>query len=158
MCAALLGGAAVALAAAALGLFPVAADVVPSALEARVLGAALRASVARRARATDEPALATGATAGDLAAGAEIYDGACARCHGRIDGRPSAYGAALYPPAPPLPGHRSRLTEAELAVVVRHGIRMTGMPAWGGMLADRDIARVVAVVARFGTAPAGASP
>jgi mono/diheme cytochrome c family protein len=120
-----------------------------------VLGTALGAAIGRRA--AEEQPLAAAATAEDLAAGAEIYDGACARCHGRTDGRPSAYGAALYPPAPPLPGHRTRFTEAELAVVVRHGIRMTGMPAWGGMLSDRDIARVVAVVARFGTADAGAS-
>jgi len=144
-----------ALAAAALGLLPVAADVAPSALETRVLGTALVAAITRRA--AEEHPLPAGATAEDLAAGAEIYEGACARCHGRIDGQPSAYGTALYPPAPPLPGHHPRFSEAELAVVVRHGIRMTGMPAWGGMLSDRDIARVAAVVARFGTTPAGAS-
>jgi mono/diheme cytochrome c family protein len=88
-------------------------------------------------------------TAADLAAGAEVYDGACARCHGKIGGGRSALGAAFHPPAPQLPGHRTAFTEAELVYLITHGIRMSGMPAWGGLLSERDIARVAAVVARF---------
>jgi len=126
---------------------PVHADVAPPTWEARLLPLALRASVARRA-AAGKPA-GDPPTADDLAAGAEIYDGSCARCHGKIGGGARAYGAAFYPPAPLLPGDRTSFTESELRELVTHGIRMTGMPAWGGMLSERDIARVVAVVARF---------
>ena len=143
----------VAAAVASLGLAPVAADASPSGLEARLMPAVLRAAIARRAASEVAPEIHDGGgapSAEDLAAGAEIYDGACARCHGKIGGGASALGAAFYPPAPPLPGHRTRFSRAELFTLVKHGVRMTGMPAWGGLLSDRDIARVAAVVARFG--------
>jgi mono/diheme cytochrome c family protein len=68
----------------------------------------------------------------------------CARCHGEVGKPPSSLGASFYPPAPLLVGHESDWNEAELFWIIKHGIRNTGMPAWGTLLADDDIRRVAA--------------
>ncbi len=130
---------------------PVNADRRPSALETRLLGTAVRTSVARRAAAESEP---PPPSADDLATGAEIYDEMCARCHGDAAGGGKALGAAFYPPAPPLAGHANPYSERELVWIVKHGIRNTAMPAWASLLSDEDIRQVAAVVKRFDVVPA----
>jgi len=37
--------------------------------------------------------------------------------------------------------------------LVKHGIRNTAMPAWGNLLADEDIWRVVKLIGNFGSLP-----
>jgi len=56
----------------------------------------------------------------------------CAYCHGN-DGRgKTEVGQHLYPRAPDmtLPDTQS-LTDGEIFHVIKHGVRLTGMPAWG---------------------------
>jgi mono/diheme cytochrome c family protein len=129
-----------------LGLVPVNADASPSSLETRIFPMVLRASVAREARQirpsrplSDE----------SLAAGHEIYDTLCAQCHGRLDGKAGSLGMSLYPPAPQFPGHPASYSDPELFWLIKHGIRNTGMPAWGNRLADRDIWDLVAFLRSF---------
>ena len=136
-----------------LGGAPVNADRKPSALEARLFGMALRASVARNVADDAEP---LPPSHDDLTAGAEIYDEMCARCHGASAGGANTLGTAFYPPAPPLPGHRSTYREVELRWIIKHGIRNTAMPAWGSLLSDDDIRQVAALVKRFDGPPATA--
>jgi len=135
-----------ALAVVGLGGAPLNADRKPSALETRLFGMALRASVVRNVGADAEP---PPPSHDDLTAGAEIYDEMCARCHGASAGGAKALAAAFYPPAPLLPGHRSTYREAELSWIIKHGIRNTAMPAWGRLLSDDDIRQVAALVKRF---------
>src|SRR5262245_50417760 len=92
----LVGAAATALLVMKLGAVPVNADKQPPVLEARLLGLALHASVARHAENRPNP-LPT--TEENLVAGAEIYAQMCAKCHGRPNAGPSIYGASFYPPA-----------------------------------------------------------
>ena len=56
----------------------------------------------------------------------------CATCHGN-DGRgQTEIGRNLYPKAPDMRGeHTQDLTDGELFSIIKNGIRLTGMPAWG---------------------------
>jgi mono/diheme cytochrome c family protein len=133
-----------------LGLLPVQADVVPSRLESHLLGAALRASVARRAPKQDNP---MPVTEENLIAGAGIYRQLCARCHGASNGSANPYGGSFYPPAPHLYAERKSYSDGEMFWLVKHGIRNTAMPAWGNLLSDNDIWQVVNVVRKFDDLP-----
>jgi mono/diheme cytochrome c family protein len=135
------------------GIVPVNADVPPSALEMQIFPAALRASVARRAGEQPGPAASSNE---NLIAGAEIYREMCARCHGLPGKGPSVLGSSFYPPAPQLALHPTEYSEAEIFWIVKHGIRNTGMPAWGKLLSDQDISQVVAMVRRLDSPPPAA--
>lgn len=130
------------------GLAPVGADRPPSALEARVLGVALRQAVLRQTSGAEEPAAPSDE---DLANGREIYGEMCSRCHGEPGAAASPLGSSFYPPAPLLPGRESRWSERELFWIIKHGIRNTAMPAWAALLTDDDIRQVAALVKRFDT-------
>ncbi len=56
----------------------------------------------------------------------------CASCHGN-DGRGrTEMGQHLYPRAPDMTAEGTQsLTDGELFHVIKHGVRLTGMPAWG---------------------------
>src|SRR5438128_8602621 len=56
----------------------------------------------------------------------------CATCHGN-DGRgQTEIGRNLYPKAPDMRSERTQdLTDGELFSIIKNGIRLTGMPAWG---------------------------
>jgi len=129
---------------------PVNADRPPSTFETRLLGTAVRTSVARHAAGESEP---PPPSTDDLTAGAEIYNEMCARCHGNSKDGANTLGAAFYPPAPPLAGHASTYSERELFWIIKHGIRNTAMPSWGSLLSDEDIRQVAAVVKRFDALP-----
>jgi mono/diheme cytochrome c family protein len=137
-------------AALCLGLAPVAADQVPSTLEARVLGIALHEAVLQRTSGEREPPPPSNE---DLVNGGEIYKEMCSRCHGEAGAVSSTLGSSFYPPAPLLPGHKSEWSERELFWIIKHGIRNTAMPAWSGLLADDDIRQVAALVKRFDAVP-----
>lgn len=89
------------------------------------------------------------ASATNLAAGAQVYRQECAACHG-LYGRPSDFGAHMYPKAPQLwapHGHSGvvgvsddPVGETEWKVV--NGIRLTGMPAFGPVLNATQIWQV----------------
>jgi mono/diheme cytochrome c family protein len=135
-----------------MGLAPINADVAPSSLERRILPLAVRASVARRS--LEQPGGATLPTDDDLVAGAEIYKGMCAQCHGHLNGRASVLGASFYPPAPQLPGHGTSYTDVEVFWIVKHGIRNTSMPTWRNLLSDENIRQVAAFIKRMDSLPA----
>ena len=130
------------------GIVPVNADSAPSFLETRLLPMVLHASVTRGAKQIRSRPLGDE----DVTAGKEIYVGLCAECHGRLDGRSGVLGLSLYPPAPQFSAHASSYSGAELFWVIKHGIRDTGMPAWGTRLSDQDAWNVAAFVKSLGSA------
>ncbi len=132
---------------AGLGIVPVQADVAPSRLEAAVMGTALHAVVARRALSTANPVLPSEQ---NLIEGARLYAQMCSRCHGLSKESDNSYGQSFYPPAPHLPLRRTSYSEPEMFWIVKHGIRNTAMPAWGNLLSDEDIWRVVTLIDKFG--------
>jgi mono/diheme cytochrome c family protein len=82
----------------------------------------------------------------NLKAGIDTYRTMCARCHSTPEGQTSIYGQSFYPPAPKLPEEMSRYTDSQLFWLIKHGIRNTGMPAWGGMLSDDEIWQIVSLL------------
>ena len=57
----------------------------------------------------------------------------CAGCHANNGSGDTEMGKRMYPPAPDmrLPDTQ-QMTDGELFFVIQNGIRMTGMPGWGG--------------------------
>jgi plastocyanin len=64
--------------------------------------------------------------------GADHFGEHCATCHGR-DGRGhSEVGPRMYPPVPDLASPAvQRLSDGALFSIIQHGVRWTGMPAFG---------------------------
>ena len=61
----------------------------------------------------------------------------------------------MQPVPGPLNDAAARWRPRELYWITRHGIRMSGMPAWGHQLADSDLWAVAAFVAQMpGVSPA----
>jgi len=132
-----------ALAITRLGLMPVSADGAHSRLEARIMPAVLHAAIVRKASGETNP---IPLNEDNLKAGIDTYKAMCARCHSTPGGNPSIYGQSFYPPAPQLPAGMYPYTDAQLFWVIKHGIRNTGMPAWGGMLSDNEIWQLVSLL------------
>lgn len=83
-----------------------------------------------------------------IAAGAEIYGGVCKTCHlapgmGKTDTH-----AGLYP-RPPQLAYGDALTPAQQFWVIKHGLKMTGMPAWGRSYQDEEIWDLVAFIRKM---------
>jgi len=132
------------------GLFPVAATPTPSHLEARLAGLFVRRSVAREARSIVVPPEPPEAT---LLQGMKAFRRNCAGCHGKF-GAHSRWGTtSFYPRVPQFADEGSALGPAEMFVVVKHGIRGTGMAAWEVNLADEEIWSVVWFLQRMRALP-----
>ena len=131
------------LAVARLGLMPVSADGPHSSLEARIMPVVLHASIVRHASGETNP---LPLSEDNLKAGIDTYKTMCARCHSTPEGNPSVYGRSFYPPAPELPAGMAQYTDSQLFWVIKHGIRNTGMPAWGSMLTDEEIWQMVSLL------------
>jgi len=67
------------------------------------------------------------------------WAGHCATCHANDGSGQTEIGQNLYPKAPDmrLPATQN-LTDGELYYIVRNGIRLTGMPAWGDPHLQQD--------------------
>jgi mono/diheme cytochrome c family protein len=126
-----------------LGLMPVNADGTHSSLEARIMPQVLHASIASHASGVMNP---ISVNEENLKAGASTYKAMCARCHSTPGGNLSVYGQSFYPPAPQLLGGMSNYTDSQLFWTIKHGIRNTGMPAWGNMLSDDEIWQIVSLL------------
>lgn len=126
-----------------LGLVPVNADGTHSRLEAKIMPLALHASIARHAGGEMNP---LSLNEENLKAGVGTYKALCVRCHSTPGGNPSSYGEAFYPPAPPLSDGLRAYSDSQLFWIIKHGIRNTGMPAWGNMLSDEEIWQIVSLL------------
>lgn len=133
----------------AFGFGQVGADQKPSALEKTILGSAVRSSV-RRAAAKIPPA--PSANEESLLAGGKLYVAGCAGCHGALEG-PYREDRSLFPPAPQLPHVGTHYAEPELYWIVKHGIRMTGMSAYGPFYSEKELWALAAFLRRINNLP-----
>jgi mono/diheme cytochrome c family protein len=83
-----------------------------------------------------------------IAAGAELYADMCGGCHLAPGMEPTEISQGLYPRAPDLT-KGSALTPAEKFWVIKHGIKMTGMAAWGPTHSDALIWDMVAFLEKL---------
>ena len=123
----------------------------PSSIEKYFASAAVDASLRRHAPAAVNPFAGNDVA---IAAGMKIYRNNCAGCHGDSDRKPSQFGLGFFPPVPQFPLEPTRRSQAQAFYVVKNGIRRTGMTAWGRIMSDDDIWRVVSFVTRMDSLPA----
>ena len=106
---------------------------------ARERPSAIEQWVARRARAMAAPDGAKD-LANPVPNSAEVLAEArahwadhCAGCHANNGSGDTEMGKRMYPPAPDMrQADTQQMTDGELFFVIQNGVRMTGMPAWGG--------------------------
>ena len=135
---------------ARLGLFDPRADIPVSSLESHVAMPALDAAVDRHAENTKNPLQPTEA---NLIAGAKIYQADCASCHGDIHRPHATLAKSLYPRAPQFLEDAPDMPENQNHYIVEHGIRLTGMPAWKGVLNDQQMWQVTTLLGNLDKLP-----
>lgn len=123
------------------GVFNVAATVEDTPLLRWVLVTTREASVQRRARGLQAPALGR---AQQVENGFRVYREMCVMCHAAPGRSVPPMAKGLNPEAPTLVEEAEEMSAAELFWVTRNGIRFTGMPAWTASLNDAQIWDVVA--------------
>ena len=96
----------------------------------------------RRGALAVKPPLAF--TAQQTIAGMHLYQRDCLSCHGAPGVPREDWVQGLTPSPPFLLDASRRWTRAELFWVVKNGMKMTGMPAWGVTRSDADLWDVVA--------------
>ncbi|WP_335300465.1 c-type cytochrome [Sphingomonas adhaesiva] len=91
------------------------------------------------------------ATDGQLVSAAGHFAAACATCHGAPGQRPSPVMQRATPHAPDLTTGetKEKWSDAELFYILKHGVKFTGMPAWGAGGRDDEVRRMVAFVRRL---------
>lgn len=122
------------------GIYDVAADTRHSRPVYWLLETARDRSIAVRAEDIDVPALDDPASA---RRGAGNYDSMCKGCHLAPGEDESELSVGLYPAPPNLAKH-AHVDPAEAFWVIKHGIKATGMPAWGRRMEDKYVWDLVA--------------
>jgi mono/diheme cytochrome c family protein len=127
------------------GRYDVAAGRPHWAVTSRLLETLRERSIAARTKDIVAPDLEAGEM---IRAGAGNYDAMCAECHQRPGGERTALAAGLNPAPPDFRDHAA-VDPAAAFWVVKHGVKMTGMPAWGGHMEDEYIWGVVAFLRKL---------
>lgn len=118
-------------------LIPANADARPSRMERWAASRSLGATVARGMPTQPNPAAATDA---NYVAAIKLYSENCSACHGVPGDRPTTIAIGLYQHAPQLAKHGVEDDpDGETFWKIKHGIRMTGMPAFTKSLSDEQI-------------------
>lgn len=134
------------------GAYPIGADV-PHASTTRHLIDTLRdASTQRAAGDVTVPGDLDDATR--IAEGAHEYSDECAGCHLAPDIASTGLRSGLYPQPPNL-ANDGIDNPAEAFWIIKHGIKMSAMPAWGRTHDDRTLWSIVAFLRKLpGLTPA----
>lgn len=112
----------------------------------RLLETAMRRSVSARAESIAVPPL-DGQTL--ALRGAACYRDHCVQCHGAPGQAPGDLGKSLEPLPGPLVDAARRWRPNELYWITRHGLKMTGMPAWALRLPENDLWALTAFLQRL---------
>lgn len=76
----------------------------------------------------------------------EFVEEGCVRCHGAPGVKPDKFAQGMEPNPPELKEVGEHEEPAHIFWAVKNGIRMTGMPAFGGHASDDEIWRAVAFI------------
>ncbi len=113
-----------------------------------VLEKTMHRSVKRRAAAIEAPPLDAPAL---VARGAACYLDKCVQCHGGPGVAQGEIGRSMQPLPGPLVDASGKWGASELYWITRHGIKMSGMPAWQHGVPDADLWALVAFMQRMPT-------
>jgi len=125
------------------GLYPIGADNPPGSIERAIAGGAMDHYAEKHKPAGDNP-VQVGPDS--LMEGAKEYEEHCAFCHGGAKATISPMQDKFNPPTPQLINRIPHDDDAWLFWVTKHGVRMTGMPAWDGILSDVEMWKVIAFI------------
>jgi mono/diheme cytochrome c family protein len=125
------------------GAFNIAATNPDSAITEWILHTTMRRSVAVRSSTIVAP---ESFNEEQVRAGSKEFRAMCAGCHGAPGKMRSAAGKGLRPRAPDLALAARDWTTANLFWIVKNGVKMTGMPAFGPTHNDQTIWNLVAFV------------
>ena len=141
-----LGGLAAAFAVVQGGLYDVSATQQHWQPVYRLLERAMEQSVRLRARQVEVPPLDEPA---QLLRGAACFRDKCVQCHGAPGVAQADIGQSMQPLPGPLIDASRRWQARELYWLTRHGIRMSGMPAWEMHLDEKELWSVVAFLEKL---------
>jgi len=136
-----------------LGYFYLGADQKPTFAESTVAMGALDAATDRRSEDLKNPLPANETTITD---GAQIYLNHCGGCHGVPSNPDSEFGKSFYPPVPAFFKAPPDMEEKPNFYIIKHGVRWTGMPAFGSTLNDTQLWQVVTFLSHIRTLPPAA--
>jgi mono/diheme cytochrome c family protein len=111
-----------------------------------LLETAMHQSVRLRARGIDAPKLDDERL---LVHGAACYRDKCVQCHGAPGVAQDDIGKGMQPLPGPLVDAARRWQPRELYWLTKHGIKMSGMPAWEHRLTEDELWAVVAFLGRL---------
>lgn len=118
------------------GWYDMAADTPHTRPVYRLLTVLREQSIAHHASGIEVPQLED---ADLVRSGAGNYDAMCAGCHLSPGVKESELSRGLYPAPPRLDNPERRRMAAQDFWVIKHGIKASGMPAWGRSMDDRYI-------------------
>jgi mono/diheme cytochrome c family protein len=102
----------------------------PTRLERWIARRARAAAVPPGAKSENNPVSKSGEVLADARA---HWADHCASCHANDGSGDTPMGKHMYPPAPDMRQVDTQsLTDGELFYIIQNGVRLTGMPAWGG--------------------------
>lgn len=114
-------------------------------LSARATPGMVETAAARRVRAWAVPgayrALQNPVPVNDESVGLGLghFADHCASCHANDGSGNTEMGKGLFPPAPDMRAAATQgLSDSELFYIIEHGVRFTGMPAWGTGTVDGE--------------------
>lgn len=128
------------------GIYNIGADELHSRPVHAILETLRERSIAVRADALQVPDLSDPAR---IRQGAGNYDAMCVGCHLAPGKDATELSVGLYPAPPNL--SRTSVAAAAAFWVVKHGIKASGMPAWGKRMDDEYLWNLVAFVQRLPT-------
>jgi predicted CXXCH cytochrome family protein len=101
----------------------------PSTIERTVARTVRNLSIPSKAKSEKNPLQEDSAV---LTEARDIFIDRCAGCHGQDASGATTIGRNLYPKAPDLRVSPTQdLTDGQIHYIIQHGVRLTGMPAWG---------------------------
>lgn len=104
-----------------------------------------RNSVRSHAEGLEPPNL----TPSDLSLGAQEFAEYCSHCHAAPGAEPAEWASGMLPPPPHLSHAAQKWSTAEIYWIVKHGIKMSGMPPFGPGHEERKIWSIAAFVKRL---------
>ena len=114
-----------------------------------LLATKARRFLVRRASRVDSRSVPP-STAASIAEGDKLFGTDCSECHGNSGRKPTDAGRWMYPRAADLgSADVQQYSDGELFWIVKNGIRLSGMPAFGRVESDENIWNLVHFVRKL---------
>lgn len=127
------------------GFYPISASSGHVPVVSSVLDKTMHSSVRQKASGLDPPRLSRSA----ILEGGSHFKGMCQQCHGGPGAKPEQFARFMNPDPPELSHAAREWSQAEIFWIAKHGIKMTGMPAFGQYSSDEELWKIAAFVDRL---------